>query len=189
MGIYSAQVTEQLTEQLLLDLQDRSLGSVLPLKTLRNVKDLTLSCHLHNIEEPEWPTTWSQLTNMTKLAFGCDEDLTIYHRPEFLTELRSLQELKFTTEFDHFERTGEEYLILIAMCLPFLQSIVVVRNPPPHSEFEPFQGALEKIKQICLTVSRRMPSMLYTYLETYEEEYTQTYYPEGGLDFTLERKF
>jgi len=167
-------------DQLLSDLQNRSLGSVLPLKTLQNVRDLTLRCRLHNLGEPEWPTTWSQLTDLTRLAFQCFDHVPNYHLPEFLTSLRGLRNLELKTQFSHSVNPIEDYLVLVASCLTQLTRLQMnVVNRWAESSGIVF----EEIEQVCQTVSQRVPRMLCTLLDVVTQS---PYSPEWSLTFTCD---
>jgi len=48
------------------DLQGDAWDRVLSVKTLQSVRDLNLDCYQYHRGEPEWPTTWSELTNLTR---------------------------------------------------------------------------------------------------------------------------
>jgi len=156
---------EQLTQgfvikpaQSLSDLQDRPFDLVLPIRTLRNVRDLDLTCH--SSEEPLC-TTWSQLTNLTKLALHCQtSDKSQYYFPEVLTDLRSLREVETTTEISHLDNSGQDYLVLIARCLRQLTRLQINVAEPTDSELFPVAFDSLELEQICQSVCRRVPGML-----------------------------
>jgi len=90
------------------DLQDTQWDHHLSVKTLQNVKDLALDFLMYSWDEdeepvePVWPTTWSQLTNLTKLDFHCRDSEYNEILPEFLTKLGSLRDLELTLDSGHF---------------------------------------------------------------------------------------
>ena len=100
-----------------------TMGDVLPLGTLRNVKNLSLwLCHGR---VPQWPDSWNQLTNMTRLDLSCHIQDTFKGNPHALIPLRirSLIEVKVAVPFESFDISGEEYLVLLIGSLPVLSRL------------------------------------------------------------------
>jgi hypothetical protein len=163
------------------DLQVGALDRVLPVNTLQNVKDLDFHCFVHE-NEPLWPTTWSQLTNLTRLALQCeDADEPGFHFPEFITDLRSLKDLEYTIEIGDFYSSGEEYIVLMTRCLKQLTRLQI--NVAGSLDPELFRSAFDStnIKQMCQSVIDREPGMLYSLTEPDNEGFS----PNGRLVFTL----
>jgi len=107
-------------------MQASAMGDVLPFETLQNVQDLTFGCHIHSFDEPVWPTTWSQLTNLTRLSLHCKGIFPTFYLPEFLTGLRSLRDVGITTGFSQLNHSGEEYLVLLLGCLKQLIRLEII---------------------------------------------------------------
>jgi len=130
-----------------LDVQIITLESLLPLQTiqtLRNIRDLTVSCK-RPIDDPEWPTAWTSLTNMTRLALLCKGFESIraysnskYYMPEFLQSMENLEEISLRADYDTIVSsrqqgsgvstlTGMEgYLLALEVCLPLLRSVQIL---------------------------------------------------------------
>jgi len=181
---------EQLTQgfvvrpaQPLSDLQDRPFDLVLPVRTLRNVRDFELNCLLHSFGEREC-TTWSQLTNLTKLALHCQaSDKSQYYFLECLTDLRSLREVETTTEIYHLDSSGQDYLVLIARCLRQLTRLQINVAEPRDSDLFPVAFKSSKLERVCQSVCRRVPGMLGSLADVI----TQDRLRKTPLIFTLDR--
>jgi len=93
-----------------LGLQETEFGELLPLSALKNVKELTICCEGATKEEPLWPSTWGQLTNMTSLRMDCRNNEYQSYLPDFVTNLRSLKTLKATTSFQRFGKSGYAFM-------------------------------------------------------------------------------
>jgi hypothetical protein len=107
------------------------------LKSLRSVKDLALDFYIHGDlwAEPHWPETWSQHTNLSRLAFQCRNDFFQWRSflPEFLTDLRNLRDLEWATGSLYFDNSGgEAYLNLIAKSLTRLTRLQIAYDLEFH---------------------------------------------------------
>ncbi len=112
-------------------LQDSALEVVLPMATLRNVSDLGIG-NYDPTAAPEWPRTWGQLTNLTRLSM--DGDRVMVSRDEgrrisfldFLQGLLSLSVLDLTLDTTFiFALQAEECLLSLTSCLPSLKRLRV----------------------------------------------------------------
>jgi hypothetical protein len=150
------------------DLQDLELDHLLSVKALWSVKDLALAFSLNTLQEPMWPTTWSQLTNLTRLKFHCKDNNEMMHLPDFLTELRSLRDLEFAIRFSQLHDPGEGFLVLIASCLPQLTRLfvdgIIITHHRDLSGLTSDKFDHERLEQICHTVSQKVPRMICTSL-------------------------
>jgi hypothetical protein len=89
-----------------LNLQGSDFGALLPQRTLKNVKELTIRCSIATGEEPVWPTTWGQLTAMTSFNINCRNSRAESYLPRYLTDLRNLKNLVAITSGRHFAESG-----------------------------------------------------------------------------------
>jgi hypothetical protein len=153
---------------LLSDLQDTPWErDLLSVKTLQNVKDLALDLHFlnhHKSEEPVWPTTWSQLTNLTRLAFRWTRYGGRYggtkYLPYFLMDLKSLRDAELATKYHTFgRRSVANDLVLLSTCLTQLTRMQI--NIQTSWDSETDGGAPEGLEHLCQTVIHRVPGMLY----------------------------
>jgi hypothetical protein len=158
--------------QFYFDLQDLELDHLLSVKALWSVKDLALGVFLDILQEPVWPTTvwpttWSQLTNLTRLKFHCKDENEMMHLPDFLTELRSLRDLELAIRFRQLDDPGEGFLVLIASCLPqltrlFVDVIIITNHDWSGLISDKFDH--ERLEKICHTISQKVPRMICTSL-------------------------
>ena len=148
------------------------MGDLLPLTTLRNVKDLTLRLD-HFSLEAQWPDSWNQLTSMTRLDLDCqiggyESGLRVL--PPL--RIKSLIEVRVMTHFESFESSGEEYLFFLIGCLPVLSRLQItvggviyptndVSEKNSHSKIE---EGIESLKAICTAVQLRTSGMEYAIL-------------------------
>jgi len=116
------------------------LEDVLPQATLQSVKELFIDCYwiTDNVPEwppaPEWPTSWSQLTNLTKLSTAFkyevgDVDFMpfkgLYHFPVLLTEMSSLKDICFTTDFEGIDDIEQLHVPSLVSHLPQLRRLQI----------------------------------------------------------------
>jgi hypothetical protein len=155
-----------------LQVNERPLSSVLPLETLRNVRDLTLHCHAYSEPEPEWPTSWGQLTAITRLSVQLENWASgrRYLLPPFVAEMGSLRDVEVTAGYSTFENSGEGYTLLVLGCLHLLTRLQVNIMAMTLAERG---GGLEvlrdRLKAICMGVKLRMPEVVYSFVEVDKE--------------------
>ena len=152
------------------------MDDLLPLETLRNVKDLTLMlCHIRFEDELRWPDSWDQLTSITRLKLHCfkediDNRLCTYVLLPF--RIRSLTDVEFPADFDLFVSSGEEYLVFLIGCLPVLSRLHIilrglVRDESGSSQKNSqsiIEEGIERLKVICTAVQLRTPGSHSTFV-------------------------
>jgi len=138
---------------------------------------------MYSSEEPVWPTTWSQLTNLTKLHFRCTDSRNNTYLPQFLTDLRNVRNLELATDIRHFDNSWEEYLVLIAMRLTLLTKLEIIVALPRKSELR--WGMMERFEETCKNANHRMPGMLYIPPDVDKRRYHMV--KEGPLIYMLEK--
>ncbi len=106
------------------DLKLEDMERVLPLETLANVRDLTVSCQM-SPSEPRWPASWSALTGVTRLALHCGLEYHPDFVPGFLSGMSGLRHVELTGSFDWVDGFGAIELPRLMADLPGLTRLEV----------------------------------------------------------------
>lgn len=138
---------------------------------------------MYSSEEPVWPTTWSQLTKLTKLHFHCTDSRDTTYLPQFLTDLRNVRNLELATDILHFDNSWEEYLVLIAMRLTLLTKLDIIVAFPFKSQLQ--WEMMQRFEEICKNANHRMPGMQYI-PPTYVDKLRFYQVKEGTVIYTFE---
>jgi len=105
--------------------QDR-LEVGLPMETLQNVWELVVDEYPPCMSrESGWPTTWHQLTNVTRLVLSCGREHHLDRPPEFLMGMASLRDLGVTVHARFGDALGGGYLARFTAGLPCLNRLCI----------------------------------------------------------------
>ncbi len=156
------------------------LSAVLPLETLRDVRDLSIHCYWSHWDRLEWPATWGQAASVTRLDMKCFVDFQYtLPAPGLLTGMTSLREVTLCSAFKEFDKVGEAYVCQLTSSLPALRMLAVNITGVLAAEHRfPIKkcwrirlhksrgrwvwGAERRLERICKRVCRSMPGMFHS---------------------------
>jgi len=197
------------TEYVLCRLQHRDvlLNNVLPLETLKDVKELSITFDCFNYAQPEWPTAYCDLTSLTRLSYALvavsayPHSTGAYsHLPLFLADMKHLRDVQMAVGFQYLLRSGEADVAVLAYCLPLLFRLQIDIDGLQEAASSSLMWRLhcgisklsrgylgwavaEWLERICVTVCKRVPMMGYAVQEPAAEDA----FVDWRLIFTLEK--
>lgn len=125
----------------------------MPLETLRNLRELTLECHVEG--SPTLPTAWGRLPHLTNLSVA----LWAHHAhqtPDFRGRWSHLRTLKVTVDWEDYRHEGLEYFRSTLVCLPRLTRFEI-RVHDLGATGLTVEQAVSRLADICWTAEWHVP--------------------------------
>ena len=151
-----------------MQIAERPLSDILPLKTLEKIKDLTLILMCKE-DDPQWPDTWDQLTSITRHKLGIRPEAKSGMSLLLPSRIESLIDLQVTVQYSSFHTFGDIVLNSLIGDLPVLSRLQVniegIKSITGSSDRERQFRETDRLDAICMALQSRRQGLEYILTE------------------------